>query len=312
MVKIGLILVLAYCCSSIWNIEGYGADLDIHYEQELLIKNEADFHVYAKYNNTLLRFAPSLTLTLSKVVMFANQANVIILGPVTITQFGIYIENCSNFIVRDIRILNASIYGILIFQSHHVLIDHCTILDASRTDITRGKGIDLTEASSNITISYNILGYTFPVEELHKFKGLLIANFYGGPVSNVSIHHNVFYCDYQRSPEISTEGLFDMRYNIIFNYTEYGSRIRNGAYGNFMGNSYIGGKKDPLVFEKDVKGIYSVANSWMYNCLEDRKIDDVTTHIEYTTPTITNSSKKTTLSNAGCLTKSRWEFLVVG
>lgn len=79
--------------------------------------------------------------------------------------------------MRDVRILNASIYGIFIYNSHQIVVDHCTILDASRTDITRGKCIDLTETSSNVTISYNILGYTFPVEELHKFKGLLIANF---------------------------------------------------------------------------------------------------------------------------------------
>lgn len=91
MRKIGLVLVLACCCLSIWNIEGFGTDLEIHYGQELLIKTEADFHMYAKSNNTLLRFAPSLTLSLSKIVMFANQTNVIILGPVTITQFGIYI-----------------------------------------------------------------------------------------------------------------------------------------------------------------------------------------------------------------------------
>lgn len=85
MIKIGLILILGCCCSSLWNIEGFGADLDINYEQEFLIKTEADFHMYAKYNSTLLRFAPSLTLTLSKIVMFANQNNVIILGPATIT-----------------------------------------------------------------------------------------------------------------------------------------------------------------------------------------------------------------------------------
>lgn len=101
-----------------------------------------------------------------------------------------------------------------------------------------------------------------------------------------------------------------MRQNIIFNFTEYGSRIRNGAFGNFVGNSYIGGKKDPLVFEEDVQGIYSVGNTWLYNCMEDRKIEDLTTHREYMLPTITSSTKKATLSNAGCLTKSRWESLV--
>jgi hypothetical protein len=57
-----------------------------------------------------------------------------------------------------------------------------------------------------------------------------------------------------------------MRENIVFNYTEYGSRIRNGAFGNFVGNRYIGGKKDPLVFEDSDKTVYSVRNSWKYDC----------------------------------------------
>ena len=77
-----------------------------------------------------------------------------------------------------------------------------------------------------------------------------------------------------------------------------------------MGNSYIGGKKDPLVFE-GVKGVYSVGNTWMYNCIEDRRIEDITAHSEYMTPPISSSTKKMTLNSAGCLTKSRWESLVV-
>jgi pectate lyase len=48
---------------------------------------------------------------------------------------------------------------------------------------------------------------------------MLIANFFHDPVSNVSIHHNLFYQNYQRSPEISTFGLFDFRNNIIYGYT---------------------------------------------------------------------------------------------
>jgi hypothetical protein len=101
-----------------------------------------------------------------------------------------------------------------------------------------------------------------------------------------------------------------MRENIIFNFTEYGSRIRNSAYGNFISNSYIGGKKDPLVFESDVLGIYSMSNTWLYNCIEERKIDDLKTHSEYLTPIITASSKKETINSAGCLLKSKWETMV--
>lgn len=92
----------------------------------------------------------------------------------------------------------------------------------------------------------------------------------------MSIHHNVFYCVYQRSPEISSQGLFDMRENVIFNYTEYGSRVREGASGNFVGNWYIGGKKDPLVFEVPETSVFSRSNSWKFNCAEDRVIPDIT------------------------------------
>ncbi len=122
-------------------------------------------------------------------------------------------------------------------------------MDASRTDVDKGKCLDLTENSSQITISYNIFGYSYPILQLTKYKGMLIANFLSEAVTNVSLHHNIFYCNYQRSPEISTNGLFDVRNNIVFNYTEYGTRVRNGAFGNFVQNWYIGGKKDPLVFE---------------------------------------------------------------
>ena len=56
---------------------------------------------------------------------------------------------------------------------------------------------------------------------------MLIANFTKELVTNVSIHHNIFYQNYQRSPEISSPGLFDMVNNIILRYTEYGSRVRD-------------------------------------------------------------------------------------
>jgi hypothetical protein len=82
-----------------------------------------------------------------------------------------------------------------------------------------------------------------------------------------------------------------MRSNIIFNFTEYGSRIRNGAFGNFVNNHYIGGKKDPLVFNDDVFGIYSISNFWFYNCTQDRKIDDYITHKLFDAPQIADSSR---------------------
>jgi pectate lyase len=144
--------------------------------------------------------------------------------------------------------------------------------------VEKGKCVDITEGSFNVTVQGSLMGFTGQVQDLVKNKGMLIANFKYGPVGNVSLHHNLFYCDYQRSPEISTPGLFDMVNNVVFNYTEYGSRIRNGAYGNFNSNAYIGGKKDPLVFVDQNPKVYSVYNTWKYACVNWTYIDDLVTH----------------------------------
>jgi pectate lyase len=275
-----------------------------------MVKTQSDLELAVR-SDVMIRFSPNITITLTKIILFSNLSNIAIIGPATLTQFGLYFEHCQNILVQDVRIINASIYGILIFHSQNVVIDHCTILDASRTDVDRGKCIDLTEESVNVTISRCLLGYTFPVEMLIKWKGLLIANFNMGPVTNVSIHHNVFYCDYQRSPEISTPGLFDFRQNLVFNYTEYGSRIRNGAWGNFVQNWYIGGKKDPLVFEEATAQLYATSNTWLEAGKQQMNIPDRITHAIFSVPNVSSHQISQVLNEAGCLVRGRWETLVV-
>ena len=60
--------------------------------------------------------------------------------------------------------INASIYGVLVYQSKNVVLDHLTIIDASRNSVDQGKCIDITEESINITVSNTILGYTSPLD----------------------------------------------------------------------------------------------------------------------------------------------------
>ena len=109
---------------------------------------------------------------------------------------------------------------------------------------------------------------------------------------------------------MSTNGLVDMRYNLIFNHTEYGSRIREGAHGNIVRNFYIGGKKDPLVLAETRGAVYSVGNQWKYRGVEDRKIDDVIDTKPFPAPFIYERSKREVLQLAGCLPKSNWETKV--
>ena len=64
----------------------------------------------------------------------------------------------------------------------------------------------------------------------------------------------------------------------MFNFTEYGSRIREGAFGNFVRNRYLGGKKDPMVYLVENSTVYSIGNTWKYNCTQERTITDLTEH----------------------------------
>ena len=153
-------------------------------------------------------------------------------GSSTFKNHGLSIINCQNVVLYNLRIFNTTLDGILISNSSNIVLHHITVLDSSRIDIDRGKDIDVTQNSSKITISYSIIGYIDP-PPLEKYKGMLIANFSHDRVTNMSVHHCLFYQNYQRSPQISTPGLFDLKNNIVFDFQEYGTRVRNNAYGNF-------------------------------------------------------------------------------
>lgn len=110
-----------------------------------------------------------------------------------------YVKNSSNVVLYNLRILEAAVYGVLVYGARNVVMVGLTVLDASRTTVEEGKCIDVTEDSANVTLSHSILGYT-NFSSTDKYKGMLIANFLHAPVTNLSLHHNIFYQNYQRSP----------------------------------------------------------------------------------------------------------------
>jgi hypothetical protein len=122
--------------------------------------------------------------------------------------------------------------------------------------------IDITEDSRNITVSWSIIGDTRHDWFSRKTKGMLIANFSKPPVTNVSLHHNLYINEFQRSPQISTAGLFDIRNNVIQNWGAYGIRIREGAWGNIVGNVFATGNnpEDAIVLESDAGPVYIHGN----------------------------------------------------
>ena len=153
---------------------------------------------------------------------------------ITLEGHGFYIRNSHDIIITHIRVRNPAVDGILIWNgSYNVLIDHCSVTDAG------DENINITEDTHDVTVSWCIIGDTRP-DDMYalKTKGMLIANFNKPPVTDVSLHHNLFINEFQRSPQISTAGLFDIRNNVIWNWGSYGIRMRNGAWGNIVNNVF--------------------------------------------------------------------------
>jgi pectate lyase len=153
---------------------------------------------------------------------------------ITLKGHALYIRNSHDIIVTHIRVRDSVSDGITLWDgSYNVVIDHCSVTNSADGNI------DITEDTRDVTVSWSIIGDTRPDWFSRKTKGMLIANFDKPPVSNISLHHNLFINEFQRSPQISTAGLFDIRNNVIWDWGAYGIRIRDGAWGNIINNVFF-------------------------------------------------------------------------
>lgn len=151
---------------------------------------------------------------------------------ITLEGYGLAILDSVDVVIRDIRVRRPAGDAIKVKGSRNVVIDHCSVSDAG------DENVSVTGGSRAVTVSWSVIGQTPEVSAAAERKGLLIASFHAEQVSHVSVHHNVFVNNAQRSPQVSTAGLFDIRNNTILNWTSYGVRIRNGAWGNIVGNVF--------------------------------------------------------------------------
>ncbi|MGI9336084.1 MAG: pectate lyase family protein, partial [Gammaproteobacteria bacterium] len=193
----------------------------------------------SKGNNHRIVFTVGGTIELQRRLEIRGKASITIDGftapPPGITLQGnmLYVRNSDDIIVTNLRVRDSVADGILVWDgSSHVVIDHCSVTNAA------DENISITEDTSNVTVSWCIIGDTRPDSFDRNTKGMLIANFTGAPVTRVSLHHNLFHNEFQRSPQISTAGVFDVRNNVIREWGEYGIRMRNGASGNIINNVF--------------------------------------------------------------------------
>jgi pectate lyase len=191
----------------------------------------------AKGNNQRIVFAVGGTINLNSRLELRGRNFITVDGTtapaqgITLSGNALYIRNSHDIIISHVRIRNSVGDGILVWDgSYNVVIDHCSVTDSG------DENINITEGARKVTISWCIIGDTRADSFARKSKGMLIASFKKGAVTNVSLHHNLFVNQFQRSPQISTPGLFDIRNNVIVHWGAYGIRIRNGARGNIVDN----------------------------------------------------------------------------
>jgi pectate lyase len=175
---------------------------------------------------------------------------------ITLEGAGIGIVDSRHVVVRHLRVRRAKTDGIAVNRSHSVVVDHCSISEAGDEDVS------VTQGSSGVTISWSLLGDTRPDQATVRAKGMLIATYDGEAPTNVSVHHNLFVNLAQRSPQVSTSGLVDIRNNVIRDWVAYGVRLRAGARGNVVDNSFASEHNAgrALVLAADAGPVYVAGN----------------------------------------------------
>jgi hypothetical protein len=83
-------------------------------------------------------------------------------------------------------------------------------------------------------------------------------------VENLSIHHNLYVHGYERNPQVQADCLvMDFVNNVIYDWDNYGSRIRTGSTGNYVKNTFIPGSRsdvyDALMIMEDTS-VYTEDN----------------------------------------------------
>ena len=169
---------------------------------------------------------------------------------ITLRNSAIGVYNNNNVIIRGIRhrYAPAGIDGLYVYGAQNVVIDHVSVSNF-------GDGaVDVTQNSRDVTIQWSILAEGISG---HNYISLNAYN-----SSRITHHHNLYMKGVDRQPMCSydlvtfsnpSEITCDVRNNLIWGFTQWGTTVRQGAYANVVNNYYYGSGSKPLyVFENGV------------------------------------------------------------
>ena len=159
-------------------------------------------------------------------------------------------------IVRGIRVRNSPGDGMQIaYGAYNIVIDHVSIHGS-------GDGnLDITESSHDVTVSWSILaGPTTGKNMLIKYNP-----------ARITLHHNLFVWGTTRNPQVriddagtpATDTTVDMRNNLVWNWTGYGTLVLYGPRANVVANYYatsVGDGDDALTVDAGTARAYVAGN----------------------------------------------------
>ena len=124
---------------------------------------------------------------------------------------------------------------------YNVIIDHCSMSWATDENVSTYRAV------RDSTFSWNIIAEGIN-NELHGM-GLLIGD---DPKTKVSVHHNLFAHNRERQPVIQSGTQTEIINNVVYNWQNRATQIRDDAYTNIIGNYYKVGPS----WSGDKKGIW--------------------------------------------------------
>jgi pectate lyase len=157
-------------------------------------------------------------------------------SPITLVNDGLVIdgdEGAHDIIVRGLRVRNAKGDSITIRDgAHHVIIDHISSQGANDA------AVDITHGASDVTIQWSL----FAENGRNNFLSAV-----GFQALRVSYHHNLFVKGQSRNPQsawdstlatTAPEIVTDIRNNLIWDFSAYGTVISKKTKANVVSNFY--------------------------------------------------------------------------